>query len=94
VGSHVILVNGAAVAYLARGGRQLVVWLPDDEPERSRAARSVARALADLALRDGLLLGEINGVPASEHPVAAALAEAGFVASALGFSVRRSSARV
>ena len=94
VGAQVVLVNGAAVAYLARGGRQLTVWLPDDGPERSIVARAVATVLADLARRDGLLLGEINGVPANEHPLAAALAEAGFSASALGFSVRRSSARV
>jgi hypothetical protein len=57
-------------------------------------ARAVATVLADVALRDGLLLGEINGAPANEHPLAAALAEAGFVASAFGFSVRRSPARV
>ena len=94
VGGYVVLVNGAAAAYLARGGRQLTTWLPDGEPERSTAARAVARVLADLARRDGLLLGEIDGGPAHEHPLAAALAEAGFAASALGFSVRRSPARV
>jgi ATP-dependent Lhr-like helicase len=93
VGAQVVLVNGAAAAYLARGGHQLTAWLPADEPERGAAARGVARALAELALRDGLLLGEINGVAAGEHPLAAALAEAGFAASALGFSVRRSPAQ-
>jgi len=94
VGAQVILVNGSATAYVARGGRQLRAWLPNDESERSVAARAVARVLADLALRDGLLLGEINGAPAGEHPLGAALAEAGFTASALGFSMRRSPARV
>ncbi len=94
VGAHVVLVNGAAAAYLARGGRQLTAWLPDDEPERSAVARAVAAVLADLARRDGLLLSEINGALAGQHALAPALAEAGFVASALGFSVRRSSARV
>jgi ATP-dependent Lhr-like helicase len=94
VGSHVVLVDGAAAAYVARGGRQLAVWLPDGEPERSTTARAVAGALAHLALRDGLLLGEINGAPAGDHPLAAALAQAGFVASGLGFSVRRAPARV
>jgi ATP-dependent Lhr-like helicase len=94
VGAQVVLVNGAAAAYLARGGRQLTAWLPDDEPERSTATRAVATALADLALRDGLLIGDINGLPATEHPLAAALTQAGFSTSALGFSVRRSSARV
>jgi ATP-dependent Lhr-like helicase len=94
VGAHVVLVNGAAAAYVARGGRQLTVWLPDAEPERTAVARAVAQALADLALRDGLLLGEIDGAPAQDHPLAAALAAAGFTVSALGFTVRRSAARV
>jgi ATP-dependent Lhr-like helicase len=94
VGARVVLVNGAAAAYLARGGRQLTAWLPDDEPERSAVARAVATALADLALRDGVLIGDINGLPAMEHPLAASLTAAGFSASALGFSLRRSPARV
>ena len=45
VGATVILVDGALVAYLARGDRQLLVFLPDAEPERSRAGRAIARAL-------------------------------------------------
>ena len=45
VGATVILVDGALVAYLARGDRQLLTWLPDAEPQRSRAApRRRARA--------------------------------------------------
>jgi ATP-dependent Lhr-like helicase len=94
VGGYVVLVDGAATAYLARGGRQLTTWLPEEEPGRSAGARAVARALADHARRDGLLLGEIDGAPAHEHPLATALAEAGFTASALGFSVRRRPAPV
>jgi ATP-dependent Lhr-like helicase len=94
VGAQVVLVDGAAAAYLARGGRQLTTWLPAGEPERAAAARAVAQALAGLALRDGLLLGEIDGVPAPEHPLAPALAAAGFTASGMGFSVRRSPVRV
>jgi ATP-dependent Lhr-like helicase len=94
VGAQVVLVDGAAGAYLARGGRQLTTWLPPGEPERGATARAVAHALADLARRDGLLLGEIDGIPAAEHPLAPALAAAGFTASGLGFSVRRLAARV
>ncbi len=94
VGGHVVLVDGAATAYLARGGRQLTTWFPEGEPEHSAAAHAVARVLAHHARRAGLLLGEIDGAPAHEHPLAAALAEAGFTASALGFSVRRTPAPV
>jgi ATP-dependent Lhr-like helicase len=87
VGASVILVNGAVAARLARGGRQLAVYLPDDEPRRSTVAREVAASLA--ARSGGLLVSEINGRPAAEHPLAAFLVEAGFSASAMGFNVRR-----
>ena len=85
VGSLVVLVNGALAAYLSRGGRQLLVYLPEDEPARSTAARALARGLTGL----GLLIGEINGVPATEHPLAPFLVEAGFSPSAMGFHMRR-----
>ena len=38
VGSIVVLVDGALAAYVARGGRQLLVYLPDDEPAARRWA--------------------------------------------------------
>ena len=89
VGARVILVDGALAAWLARGGRQLAVYLPDDEPRRSTVAREVATALADSAPGRGVLVAEINGRPAVEHPLAAFLVEAGFSASAMGLNVRR-----
>ena len=64
VGALVVLVNGALSAYISRGARQLQVFLPEDEPARSTTARALARRLAGL----GLLIGEINGVQAPEHP--------------------------
>src|SRR4051794_27691181 len=91
VGATVILVNGALAAYLARGDRQLVVNLPESEPERSRTGRAVAHALIDRARtvgndgRRGMLIEEIDGVAPTAHPLAPYLAEAGFVAGALGF---------
>jgi ATP-dependent Lhr-like helicase len=90
VGASVILVNGAAAAWLARGGRQLAVYLPDDEPRRSIVAREIAASLASPGWPGGLLVSEINGRPAAEHPLAAFLVEAGFSSSAMGFNVRRS----
>ena len=41
-GALVILVNGALAAYLSRRARQLLAYLPEDEPQRSAigAARS------------------------------------------------------
>ncbi len=93
VGSTVVLVNGALSAYISRGARQILVFLPEDEPGRSMVGRALASRLGVIARgeegRDGLLIGEINGSPASEHPFAPFLAEAGFHSSPMGFQMRR-----
>jgi ATP-dependent Lhr-like helicase len=91
VGATVILVDGALVAYLARGDRQLLVFLPDAEPERSKAGRAIARALLDRAREGGdtprgMLIEEIDGAPAALHPMAPYLTDAGFRSGAMGFS--------
>jgi ATP-dependent Lhr-like helicase len=93
-GAVVILVNGALAAYVPRGGRQIAVFLPEEEPTRSASARPLAEKLVDLALRGegregGLLITEINGAPAAAHPLARSLIDAGFSASAIGFHVLR-----
>jgi ATP-dependent Lhr-like helicase len=46
VGALVILVNGALAGYISRGSRQLLTFLPEDEPQRSMVERALARALA------------------------------------------------
>jgi ATP-dependent Lhr-like helicase len=93
VGALVALVNGLLAAYISRGARQLTVFLPDDEPGRSVVARALAARLAVLTRPDGspmpLLISEINGVPAADHPLAAFLLDAGFNPSAMGFQIRR-----
>jgi ATP-dependent helicase Lhr and Lhr-like helicase len=94
VGASVILVNGAVGAYVSRGARQVLSFLPEQEPDRGMVGRGVATKLAELARRGegregGLLIGDISGQPAATHPLAPFLAEAGFVRSALGFHVRR-----
>ena len=85
-----ILVDGALAAYLARGDRQLLTWLPDAEPERSRLGRAIARVLIDRARTGGdaprgMLIEEIDGTTPAAHPMAAWLVEAGFIGGALGF---------
>ena len=89
VGATVILVNGALAAYLGRGDRQLVTFIPDAEPDRTKMARAVARVLIDRARSGidaprGMLIEEIDGVPSATHPLARFLVEAGFVAGAMG----------
>ena len=85
-GSLVVMVNGALAAYISRGARQLLAFIPEDEPARSTTARALARTLAQFRL----LVQEINGLPAAEHPLAAYLVEAGFNPSAMGFQIRQS----
>ena len=94
VGANVVIVNGALAAWIGRHGRPVLVALPESEPDRSRVGHAIASVLADLALtgdrrEGGLLVAEINGLPATGHPLARWLVDAGFVASALGFQRRR-----
>jgi len=95
----VVLVDGALVAYLRRGNPNVQVMLPEEEPGRSQVARVLAeffvaqvqRLEADGGERGrgGMLIAQVNGVPIAQHPLARYLLDAGFVAGALGFNVRR-----
>ena len=91
-GALVILVDGRAAAYLRRGERELLLFLPDAEPSRSRVGREVARMLLHLAAtregRRGMLIAEINGVPGTVHPAARLFIEEGFAATAMGIQAR------
>jgi ATP-dependent helicase Lhr and Lhr-like helicase len=96
VGAHVILVNGLMACYVSRGEKQLLLFLPDDEPVRSSVAREVARQLAWLVhdgTRRALLIAEINDEPASRSPLAPFLAEQGFGTTGLGYQLRQAHAR-
>jgi ATP-dependent Lhr-like helicase len=91
VGAHVILVNGLMACYVSRGEKQLLLFLPDDEPLRSLVGREVARQLASLVhdgMRRALLIAEINDEPASRSPLAPFLVEQGFAATGLGYQLR------
>jgi ATP-dependent Lhr-like helicase len=94
VGATVMLVDGSLAAYLARGDRSLLTFLPEAEPQRTKIARAIARALRersqtrvgeDQAPR-GMLIEEIDGVPPSAHPMAPYLAKVGFISGAMGFA--------
>ena len=93
VGARVVLVNGNAAAYLRRGERELILFMPEVEPARSTVVRQVARALMELASsgpdgRRGMLLVEINGAPASTHIAARLFTSEGFAATAMGLQAR------
>ena len=91
-GALVILVDGRAAAYLRRGERELLLFLPDVEPLRSRIGREVARMLLHLAAtregRRGMLIADINGTAATAHPAARLFIDEGFAATALGIQAR------
>jgi ATP-dependent Lhr-like helicase len=98
VGARVILCDGALVAYLRRGNPNLQVFLPEEEPQRSQVARSLAEFLVrrvqgergeDDAERAGMLIATMNGVAVVESVMARPLLDAGFAAGAMGFNVRR-----
>jgi ATP-dependent Lhr-like helicase len=98
VNARVVLCDGALVAYLRRGNTNVQVFLPEEEPGRWHVARALAEFLvsrvreareADAAERAGLLISSVNGIRVSESPMARALLDAGFVAGAKGFNVRR-----
>jgi ATP-dependent Lhr-like helicase len=92
VGASVILVNGQLVCYVARGEKELTVFLAEDEPSRSMMAKEVAKALASLVAtgrRRALLITEVNDQPVARSAVAPFLAEAGFAPTAMGYQMRR-----
>jgi ATP-dependent helicase Lhr and Lhr-like helicase len=89
VGATVILVNGALAAYLPRGDRQVLTFLPDAEPDRSRAGRAIGRVLIERARSGGdsprgMLIEEIDGASPAGHWLVPLLVESGFVAGAMG----------
>jgi ATP-dependent Lhr-like helicase len=93
VGSMVILVDGSAAGYLKRGERELLLFLPEAEPRRSTVTRHVAQTLLHLAAareegRRGMLVSEINDVPAIAHPAASQFIEQGFIPTAMGLQAR------
>ena len=98
VGARVVLCDGALVAYLRRGNPNVQVFLPEEEPGRGQVARSLAEFLVarvrgdreeDAAGRAGLLISTVNGIAVARSAIARALLDAGFVAGAMGFNVRR-----
>jgi ATP-dependent Lhr-like helicase len=92
-GARVVIVNGRAAAWISRGDRQLVVGLPDDEPERSRIGRAMARELVAIAHRApegrrGWLIEEINGRKPIDDRASQFLIDAGFATTAMGLQLR------
>ena len=87
-GAHVALVDGALVAFLGKGEREIAAFLPADEPSRSSVARALAEALAQWATLTGradLGWAVADGASFAASPLAPFLVEAGFVRAGPGF---------
>jgi ATP-dependent Lhr-like helicase len=78
----------------------VLVFPPQDEPERTQLADGLARFLAEQGQtrlqqdqsgnhHSGYLISTINGLAVSAHPFARALEDAGFHRSPLGMNLRR-----
>jgi ATP-dependent Lhr-like helicase len=84
----VVLVDGFLAAYVRRGERELLLFAPEDEPQRSRLIRAAARALAELSAPRGMFLSEIDGAPATTHRAVPLFVESGFLTTAMGLQRR------
>jgi ATP-dependent Lhr-like helicase len=92
-GARVVLVDGRMACWIARSNRSIVIALPEDEPDRSRVGRALARRLVELAQQApegerGWLIAEINGAPADGSPLKQYLTEVGFTATSHGLQLR------
>jgi ATP-dependent Lhr-like helicase len=85
----VVLVDGELVLYVERGGKTLLSWT-DDEQSLQGAADALALAVREGAL-GRLTVEKADGgaVLGSAHPLASALAKAGFHATPRGLRLRR-----
>ncbi len=89
-GGLVVLVDGALVLYLERGGRSALAFT-DDEDVLAAATRSLVETARARRL-DTLTIEQVGGAFVYGTPAGRALREAGFVESARGLTLRRASA--
>ncbi len=86
-GGLVVLVDGALVLYLERGGRTVLAF--DDDPEVLQAATADLAATARSRKLETLTVEKINGESVYGTPFALALQRAGFVATPRGYTLRK-----
>ena len=90
-GAHVILLDGQLIGYVGRTEKNLVTFLPSQEPERGHAAQALAGALAavvDDERRRSLLVARIDGDDPGQSPLGPKLLAAGFTATIKGYFKR------
>jgi ATP-dependent Lhr-like helicase len=93
-GAYVVLVDGAAVLYLERGGHGLQSLPASDDGDLARSAVSaLSRLVEDGRMRE-LVLARVDGEPVAASAWRPLLEEGGFVPGYRGFVLRPSTRRV
>lgn len=87
-GGLVVLVDGALVLYLERGGRTVLSF--SDDPDELRAAAADLAATARVRRLETLTVEKVNGDGVYGTEFALALHEAGFVVTPRGYTLRKS----
>jgi hypothetical protein len=84
------LLDGQLIGYLNRSSEQLLTFLPEQEPERSRTQTALVAALSKLATdRTPAFLSLIDRLAPAAAAIAKPLEAAGFVATSRGLLHRR-----
>jgi len=86
-GGLVVLVDGALVLYLERGGRTVLAF--EDDPDVLRAAANDLVATARSRRLETLTVEKVNGEGVYGTAFALALQEAGFVTTPRGYTLRK-----
>src|SRR6188472_2257901 len=87
-GAYVVLVDGAAVLYLDRGGSSIQVLPAADDPVALAAALAALHDLVGEGRVRELVVGKVDGEPIATSPYRDALLGAGFVAGYRGYALR------
>ena len=84
-----MLIAGEPVVYLERGGHTALTWAAD--PDVLRAAARELAGLIHAGRLASLAVEKVDGAPAlgSDHPLVAALLDAGFKVTPKGIRLRR-----
>ncbi|KRE81595.1 DNA glycosylase AlkZ-like family protein [Arthrobacter sp. Soil763] len=85
-GALVVLVDGALVLYVERGGKTLLAF--DDDAEVLAAAGAALVGVVTRGAVDKLVMEKVNGHGILDTPVAAALAQAGAYSTPKGLRIR------
>ncbi len=87
-GAYVVLVDGAPVAYLERGGRSLLMLPASSDVDLARHGLAALRSLVvDGRFRE-LVVGKVDGRPVAESPARETMLEAGFAPGYRGLVLR------